>query len=77
MASTPVNATGQYQPESTINLPPLFAWPPRPLKALKYLFFDMLFPWGFFCILFGFVSWYYLMPPLVAMYLIVPNSTLS
>lgn len=67
MTSKPVNATGQYQPESTIDLPPLFAWPPRPLKALKYLLFDMLYPWGFLWILLGFAIWYLLMPPLAAM----------
>ena len=67
MASTPYNPTGEYQPESTIGLPVLYRWPPRPLAALKYLFFDMLFPWGFLIIALAFVSWYYLTPSLDAM----------
>ncbi len=48
MSSSPYNATGEYQPESTLKLPALFAWPPRPLNALRWVCFDMLFPWGFF-----------------------------
>jgi len=29
MAAAPYNPTGEYQPKSTIGLPPLYAWPPR------------------------------------------------
>lgn len=67
MASTPFNPTGQYQPESAIGLPELYAWPPRPLAALKYLLFGMLFPWGYLFIGLAFVSWYYLTPSLAVM----------
>ena len=66
MASAPYNATGEYQPKSTVDLPVLFAWPPRPLLAVKYLVFDMLFPWGYLFIGMAFLSWYF-MPPLVEM----------
>ena len=62
MAATPYNPTGEYQPESTKGLPALYAWPPRPLAALKYLFFDMLFPWGHLYIGMAFIAWYYLTP---------------
>ena len=36
MPATPYNPTGAYQPASTLTPPALFAWPPRPLAALKY-----------------------------------------
>ncbi|MCP4982154.1 MAG: hypothetical protein GY935_16885 [Gammaproteobacteria bacterium] len=67
MSSSPYNATGEYQPESTLKLPALFAWPPRPLNALRWVCFDMLFPWGFFYIALAFISWYYLTPSLASM----------
>ncbi|MDH3536127.1 MAG: sterol desaturase family protein [Gammaproteobacteria bacterium] len=67
MSSIPCNPTGKYQPEKTIGVPALYVWPPRPLAALKYLVFDMLFPWGYLYIGLAFVSWYYLTPPLAAM----------
>jgi sterol desaturase/sphingolipid hydroxylase (fatty acid hydroxylase superfamily) len=67
MASTLYNPAGQYQPESTIGLPELYAWPPRPLASLKYLLCGMLFPWGYLYIGLAFVSWYYLTPSLAAM----------
>lgn len=67
MASTLYNPAGQDQPESTIGLPELYAWPPRPLASLKYLLCGMLFPWGYLYIGLAFVSWYYLTPSLAAM----------
>ena len=67
MAAIPYNATGEYQPESTIRLPALYIWPPRPLAALKWMVFDSLFPWGHFYIGLSFLAWFYLMPPLSAM----------
>ncbi|TNF86383.1 MAG: hypothetical protein EP300_13605, partial [Gammaproteobacteria bacterium] len=67
MASAPYNPSGEYQPESTIGLPVLYRWPPRPLAALKYLLLDMLFPWGYLIIALAFLSWYYLTPSLEAM----------
>ena len=67
MTSGPVNPSGDYQPDSTIALPPLFAWPPRPLAALRYLFFDLLFPWGFLFLGMAFFAWHYLTPDLATM----------
>ncbi len=67
MASTPYNATGAYQPPKTIGLPALYAWPPRPLRALRYLCYDLLFPWGYFFIGLAFFTWHFLTPPLAAM----------
>ena len=67
MAATPFNATGEYQPESVIELPALYAWPPKPLAALKWLLFDMLFPWGYLYIGLSFLAWYLLMPAMTEM----------
>jgi sterol desaturase/sphingolipid hydroxylase (fatty acid hydroxylase superfamily) len=67
MAATPYNPTGEYQPESTLALPALFRWPPRPLAALRYLCFGMLYPWGYLFIGLAFFSWYYLTPTLTEM----------
>ena len=67
MTATPYNATGEYQPESVIELPALYSWPPRPIAALKWLFFGMLFPWGYLYIGLSFLVWYFLMPSMAAM----------
>ncbi len=67
MPSALSNTSGTYQPDYRIDVPPLYEWPPRPLSALRWLFFDMLFPWGFFFIGIAFVSWYYLTPDLETM----------
>ena len=67
MAASPYNPGGDYQPESTIGIPPLYVWPPRPMAALKWLFFDMLFPWGHLLLGLAFVTWYLLTPSLATM----------
>ena len=67
MADQAHNATGQYQPQSTIDLPVIFSWPPRLLAAIRYLVVDMLFPWGYLYIVMAFISWAYLMPALALM----------
>lgn len=67
MSLAPYNASGDYQPEATIKLPALYAWPLKPVAALKYLVFDMLFPWGHLYIALAFISWYYLTPALATM----------
>ena len=59
MSSVPKNPSASYQPESRIDIPPLYAWPPRPLKALRWLFFDLFYPWGFTFITLAFVNWYH------------------
>ncbi len=59
--------TGQkYQPK-TIEVPPIYAWPPRPLAALRYLFTGMLYPWGFFYLALAFPTWWFLTPHLETM----------
>jgi len=67
MSSVPKNPNGSYQPESRIDIPPIYAWPPKPLKALRWLFFGLFYPWGFIFIALAFVSWYYLTPGLASM----------
>ena len=67
MTSRPVNASGDYQPDSVIELPPPYARPPRPLRALRYLCFDMLFPWGFGFLGLAFLTWHFLTPELASM----------
>jgi lathosterol oxidase len=62
MPSLTSNSGDSYKPDYQINVPPLYEWPPRPLAALRWLFFDMLFPWGFMFIGMAILSWYYLTP---------------
>ena len=65
MAEKPESAA--YHPESIIKPPPIYDWPPRPLAVLKYLTWDMLFPWGYLYIAMAFVSWVWLMPSMETM----------
>ena len=51
-----------YQPADPIEVPPLYFWPPRPLKTLQWMFNGLLFPWGYLFIMMSFMSWYYLTP---------------
>jgi len=61
------NATGTpYQP-AFIQLPPLYAWPPRLLGSLRYLLVDMLFPWGLAYLVLAVFIWRYLTPDPVVM----------
>jgi sterol desaturase/sphingolipid hydroxylase (fatty acid hydroxylase superfamily) len=73
MADNPYNATGEYQPGATIPLPLLYAWPPRPLGALRYLFYELLFPWGYLLIGLAFATWHFLTPSLADMARLEPG----
>ena len=55
-----------YQPE-TIGVPPIYVWPPKPVKALKYLIFDLLYPLGFFLLGLAWFTWHFLTPSLESM----------
>ena len=57
---------GNYRAKP-VEIPPLYAWPPRPLAALKYLLVDMLFPWGYAFLLLAFPTWWFLTPELSTM----------
>ena len=37
-----------YHPAEPIELPPLYFWPPKPLKILHWMFKGLLFLWVFF-----------------------------
>ncbi len=51
-----------YKPKQRIEIPPLYSWPPRPVAAVRWLMFDLHFPWGFFFIFLSFFSWKFLSP---------------
>ena len=63
MSSTSDSA---YQPQ-TIEVPPIYARPPRPLAALRYLLIDLLYPWGFVYLALAFPTWWFLTPSLETM----------
>lgn len=59
--------TGEkYQPD-LIGLPPIYTWPPKPLAAIRYLVFDLLYPWGYIYLLLAFPTWWFLTPDLATM----------
>ncbi len=64
--------TQPYQPK-IIEIPAPYAWPPRPLAALKYLAWDLLFPWGFLYLAISFPVWWYLTPSLETMATFAPD----
>ena len=51
-----------YHPSDPIGLPPIFAWPVRPIKSVKWLFLEFLFPWGFIFVGLAIFSWNILTP---------------
>ena len=51
-----------YKPKERIEIPPLYSWPPRPVAAVRWLMFDLHFPWGFFFIFLSVFSWKFLSP---------------
>lgn len=62
-----------YQPPDPIEVPPLYAWPPRPAAALRWLAGNLLFPWGLFFIALAVVAWKYLTPSLETMATLDPG----
>jgi lathosterol oxidase len=50
-----------YQP-GVITTPPLFAWPPQPRAALKWLLIDLVAPWGLLWIAVAFFLWQFATP---------------
>ena len=50
-----------------ISVPPVYAWPPRPGMALRWIWTGVLFPWGLLFLLLAVFSWALLLPPLPAM----------
>ena len=67
MSEQPYNPTGDYQPSTTVEPPVLYAFPPRPMAALKYLLVDMMFPWNYLYIGLALLSWLYFTPDMARM----------
>ncbi|MDE0279889.1 MAG: hypothetical protein OXN16_02255 [Gammaproteobacteria bacterium] len=65
-------ATG-YRPAEPIGVPPLYAWPPRPLAALRYLFVEMAYPWGYVFAALSVVLWQWLTPSMETMATLSPD----
>ncbi len=59
----------EWQPDELPHAVPVWAWPPRPLKALKWFFTypGFLFPWNAFFFLIALGTWAYLTPELSRM----------
>jgi len=67
MTGQTYNPTGDYQPESTVEPPVIYAWPPRPMAALKYLLIDMMFPWNYLYIGLTLICWTWFTPSMSSM----------
>ncbi len=67
MSETSATSRNAYQPPEPIAVPPLYAWPPRPLATLRWLATGLLFPWGLILIALAVIAWHYLTPDLSAM----------
>lgn len=50
-----------YHPDP-IEVPPLYAWPPRPIAALRWLTIDLMAPWGLFWIALAFFIYAFATP---------------
>lgn len=60
---------GNWRPPYLVELPALFAWPPRPLGALKWLFGfqGYLWPWNSLYLGIAMATWFFLTPDLASM----------
>ena len=67
MSATPYNPTGDYLPETTVEVPPLYRRPWRPLAVLRYLVVDMMFPWNYLYIALALICWAWFTPSMAAM----------
>lgn len=65
-------AGGGHEPK-IIGVPAIYAWPPRPLKALHYIAVGLLFPWGYVFLAIGFPTWWFLTPSLDSMSSLEPG----
>ncbi|MDE2728153.1 MAG: sterol desaturase family protein, partial [Gemmatimonadota bacterium] len=67
------SAASGYRPAEPIGVPPLYAWPPRPLAALRYLFVEMAYPWGYLFAALAVVLWQWLTPSMETMATLSPD----
>lgn len=63
------NESGEWRPSARIALPPIYAWPPRPLAVAKWLFGfpGFLWPMNTITLTIAVVTWQFLTPDLAAM----------
>lgn len=73
MPTISATTDNHYKPDYRIESPPLYDWPPHPVAALHWLFFGMLFPWGFGFIALALVAWFYLTPSMATMSVLSPG----
>src|SRR5688572_6703694 len=60
------NKRGDWTPHETVKLPPLCAWPPRPVELLKWLP-SYLFPWNAFHMATALAYWSWVVPDVETM----------
>ncbi len=60
---------GNWRPPTPLQMPALFAWPPRPLATLKWMFGfpGYLWPWNAVFLGLALVMWFFLTPSLASM----------
>ena len=60
---------GDWRPTDPISMPAPFAWPPRPVGILKWLFGfpGYLWPWNSLYLAIALVTWFFLTPDLASM----------
>lgn len=73
MSGSSSHSRAGYQPPGPIQVPPLYAWPPRPLATLRWLLSGLLFPWGFVFIALAVLAWNYLTPDMRTMATLEPG----
>ena len=63
------NKRGDWTPPYLLQMPAPFAWPPQPLKLLKWLFGfpGYLWPWNSLYLAIAVVTWFFLTPDLASM----------
>ncbi len=63
------NASGEWRPAERIKLPPIYAWPPRPLAVAKWIFGfpGYLWPMNSLTLSITLATWFFLTPELAAM----------
>lgn len=66
MTDSNTSSEQKYQPKD-LEVPSIYACPPQPLKALRYLLVDLFYPWGVFYIALAFPTWWYLTPSMETM----------
>ncbi|MXZ81789.1 MAG: sterol desaturase family protein [Gammaproteobacteria bacterium] len=66
MSESQTGRSEAYGPDA-IQLPPLYAWPPKIVEAIRYITFDLLFPWGFIYLGIAVLFWHFLTPSMETM----------